>query len=106
MAAMAVFNLSLPKNRPFQEPQTKSFDLAAWLQVSPTAGSWFRIRLQHPRYTGGTIGMMKGPDGSLRPEPGKLKERLQHLEELNQEKWYPLDTETSWIPMEGNGWQW
>lgn len=36
------------------------------------------------RYTGGTIGMLKGPDGSLRPEPGALRQRLQKLEELNQ----------------------
>ena len=36
------------------------------------------------RYTGGTIGMMKGPDGSLRPEPGELQQRLTKIEELNQ----------------------
>lgn len=36
-------------------------------------------------YTGGTIGMLKGPDGSLRPEPGALRQRLQKLEELNQD---------------------
>lgn len=36
------------------------------------------------RYTGGTIGMMKGPDGSLRPEPGELQRRLTKIEELNQ----------------------
>ena len=36
-------------------------------------------------YTGGTIGMMKGPDGSLRPEPGELQRRLTKIEELNQD---------------------
>ena len=28
--------------------------------------------------------MMKGPDGSLRPEPGELQRRLTKIEELNQ----------------------
>ena len=28
--------------------------------------------------------MMKGPDGSLRPEPGELQQRLTKIEELNQ----------------------
>lgn len=45
-----------------------------------------RVPFPWLRYTGGTIGMMKGPDGSLRPEPGALKGRLQKIEELNQEQ--------------------
>lgn len=35
--------------------------------------------------TGGTIGMLKGEDGSLKPEPGALELRLKKIEELNQD---------------------
>ena len=47
------------------------------------ASNFHRLSTQQ-RYTGGTIGMMKGPDGSLRPEPGELQRRLTKIEELNQ----------------------
>eukprot|EP00439_Symbiodinium_sp_Y106_P023033 s3460_g2.t2 len=36
-------------------------------------------------YTGGTIGMARGADGSLGPIRGALKKRLQSVDELNQE---------------------
>eukprot|EP00435_Cladocopium_sp_Y103_P017366 s1708_g4.t1 len=48
-------------------------------------GRGSEAKIEGLRYTGGTIGMMKGPDGSLRPEPGALQQRLQKLEELNQD---------------------
>ena len=36
-------------------------------------------------YTGGTVGMVKGADGSLRPQPGALLKRLKQMEELSQD---------------------
>ncbi|EER06278.1 L-asparaginase, putative [Perkinsus marinus ATCC 50983] len=35
-------------------------------------------------YTGGTVGMQPGSDGSLRPVPGFLTEKISHLEELKR----------------------
>ena len=57
------------------------------------------------RYTGGTIGMMKGPDGSLRPEPGELQRRLTKIEELNQAQ--PLGRfDAGWLGVSRGGmWQ-
>lgn len=42
------------------------------------------VRILQLRNTGGTIGMLKGEDGSLKPEPGALELRLKKIEELNQ----------------------
>jgi len=51
----------------------------AWLNASPYKANDQRVLII---YTGGTMGMAKSVDGSLKPEPGYLTERIRNMAEF------------------------
>ncbi|KAF4673469.1 hypothetical protein FOL47_010521 [Perkinsus chesapeaki] len=72
-----------PSNRP-----SPTDGILPSLIVSHPGGSFAKDGRENSKvlmiYTGGTVGMQPGPDGSLRPVPGFLTEKISKLEELKR----------------------